>query len=132
MEPSCYEEAMDASKNSKLKLTMKEENDTLEKSKTPDLVKLLKDKKVVSKKWVFKLKKGVDDKVAKCKEIMVAKGYSQKEDIDFHDIISPFVKLVSIQLVLALVALLDIELEQLDVETYFLPGDLDEEIYMEQ
>ena len=32
---------------------------------------------------------------------------------------------------LALVALLDLELEQLDVKT-FLHGDLDEEIYMEQ
>ena len=76
--------------------------------------------------------KGVDDKVAKYKAIMVAKGYSQKEDIDFQDIISPFVKFVSIRLVLALVALLDIELEQLDVKTYFLHGDLDENIYMEQ
>jgi hypothetical protein len=34
--------------------------------------------------------------------------------------------------VLALVALLDLELEQLDVKIAFLHEDLDEEIYMEQ
>ena len=45
---------------------------------------------------------------------------------------SPVLKLVSIRVVLALVALLDLELEQLDVKTTFLHGDLDEKIYMEQ
>jgi hypothetical protein len=63
---------------------------------------------------------------------LVAKGYSQKEGIDFHEIFSPVVKLVSIRVMLALVALLDLELEQLDVKTTFLHGDLDEDIYMEQ
>jgi hypothetical protein len=42
------------------------------------------------------------------------------------------VKLVSIRVVLELVALLDLELEQLDVKATFLHGDLDEDIYMEQ
>ena len=42
------------------------------------------------------------------------------------------VKIVSIRIVLALVALFDLELQQLDVKTAFLHGDLDDEIYMEQ
>ena len=42
------------------------------------------------------------------------------------------VKIASIRIVLALVALFDLELQQLDVKTAFLHGDLDEEIYMEQ
>ena len=41
-------------------------------------------------------------------------------------------KLVSVHVLLALVALLDLELEQLDVKTSFLHGDLNEDIYMEQ
>ena len=50
------------------------------------------------------------------------------EGIDYHKIFSPVVKLVSICIVLALVALLDLELEQLNVKTNFLHGDLDEDI----
>ena len=38
----------------------------------------------------------------------------------------------SIRVVLGLAASLDLEIEQLDVKTTFLYGDLDEEIYMEQ
>ena len=41
---------------------------------------------------------------------LVAKWYSRMESIDYHEIFSPVVKLVSIRIVLALVALLDLEL----------------------
>lgn len=41
-------------------------------------------------------------------------------------------KHTSIQLLLGLVALNDFELDELDVKTAFLNGDLKEEIFMEQ
>ena len=113
-------------------MAMKEEIDFLEKNKTWELVELPKDRKMVGCKWVFKSKKGVDGKVERYKAGLVAKGYSQMEGIDYHEIFSLVVKLVSIRIVLALVALLDLELEKLDVKTTFLHGDLDEDIYMEQ
>ena len=119
---------MEVYESAKWKLTMKEEMDSLEKNKTWDLVELPKDRKVVGCKWFYKLKKGVDDKVAKHKAILVEKRYSQKEGIDFHEIFSLVVKLVSIQLMFALISLLDPELEKLDVKTTFLHGYLDEEI----
>jgi hypothetical protein len=96
------------------------------------LIELLRDKKTIGFKWVYKLKKGVGDKVEWYKARLVAKGYSQKEGIEFQDIFSAFVKSISIRIVLSLVALLDLELEKLDVKTAFLHGDLDEEVYMEQ
>ena len=78
------------------------------------------------------MKRGVDDIEHRYKARLVEKGFSQKEGIDFHEIFSPIVKIVSIQIVLALVSLLDLVLQQLDDKTAFLHGDLDEEIYMEQ
>jgi hypothetical protein len=57
----------------------------------------------------------------------------RKKVLSFMRFLS-LVKSVSIRIVLSLVALLDLELEQeqLDVKISFLHGDLDEEIHMEQ
>ena len=53
------------SDSDKWKLAMREEMDSLAKKKTWYLVELLGSRKVVGCKWVYKLKKGVDDTVPK-------------------------------------------------------------------
>jgi hypothetical protein len=63
---------------------------------------------------------------------LVVKGFAQNKGIDFDEIFSPVVKMTSIRTVLSLVVVEDLHLEQLDVKTTFLHGDLEEEIYMQQ
>ena len=63
---------------------------------------------------------------------MVVKGNLQKESIDYNEIFAPLVKLTTIRILLAIVAPENLLLEQMDVKTAFLHGDLDEEIYMKQ
>lgn len=60
------------------------------------------------------------------------KGNIQREDIDFNEVFSPIVEHTSIHVLHALVALCDLELEQLDVKITFLHGELEVEIYMQQ
>ena len=60
------------------------------------------------------------------------KGFSQKEGIDFNEIFSLVVRHTSIRVLLAFVALYDMELKQLDIKTAFLHRELEEEIYMER
>ena len=60
------------------------------------------------------------------------KGYTQWEGFDYNEVFSPVVKHLSIQILLALVAQYELDLDQLNVKTAFLHGDLDEEIYMSQ
>ncbi|GJU82987.1 retrovirus-related pol polyprotein from transposon TNT 1-94 [Tanacetum coccineum] len=63
---------------------------------------------------------------------VTVKGFSQKRGIDYDKIFSPVVKMGSIRVVLGLAASLDLEVEQMDLKTTFLHGDLDKEIYIEQ
>ena len=52
--------------------------------------------------------------------------------MDFDEIFAPVVKMTSIRTVLSITTSMDLEVEQLDVKTTFLHGDLEEEIYMQQ
>ena len=63
---------------------------------------------------------------------LVVKGFQQKQGIDFTEIFSPVVKMTTIRVILSIVAAENLHLEQLDVKTAFLHGDLEEDIYMVQ
>jgi hypothetical protein len=92
-----------------------------------------KHKKAVRCKWIFKRKEGLSPKeAARFKARLVAKVLSQIPSIDYNDVFSPVVKHTSIRAFFGIVAMRDLELEQLDVKTAFLHGELEEEIYMDQ
>jgi len=59
----------------------------------------------------------------------MVKEFTQIESIDYKEVFSPAVRFASIRLILALVAHLELELFQMDVNTN---GNLEEEIYMYQ
>lgn len=81
---------------------------------------------------MFRLKHENKSSQPRYKARLVVKGFEQKKDIDFEEIFSSVVKMTSIQVVSTLVASMDLEIEQLDVKTTFLYGDLEEKIYMGQ
>ena len=81
--------------------------------------------------WVYEIKNEHDgSKHYKAK--LVVKGFQQKEGIDYIEIFSPVVKMSIIRLVLGMVVAENLHLEQLDVKTTFLHGDLEEDLYMIQ
>ncbi|GJV88834.1 retrovirus-related pol polyprotein from transposon TNT 1-94 [Tanacetum coccineum] len=73
-----------------------------------------------------------DDQVERYHARLVVKGYAQKEGINLNEIFSPVVRMTTVRVVLAMCATYDLHLEQLDVKTAFLHGNLQEEIYILQ
>jgi len=63
---------------------------------------------------------------------LVAKGFTQKPNIDFFDTFAPVTGISSIWILIASVAIHKLVIHQMDVKTSFLNGDLEEEIYMTQ
>ena len=130
-EPECYEEAMQVDESIKWELAMNDEMDSLLSNHTWELADLPKEKNALHNKWVYRIKEEPNGS-KRYKARLVVKGFQQKEGVDYTEIFSPVVKMVTIRTVLGLVAQEDLHLQQMDVKTAFLHGDLDEEIYMKQ
>ena len=130
-EPESYDEALQIEDSIKWELAMKDEMNSLMTSQTWELTVLPQKKKALHNKWVYRVKEEHDGS-KRYKARLVVKGFQQKEGVDYTDIFSPVVKLTTIRLVLGIVAAENLHLEQLDVKTAFLHGDLEEDIYMHQ
>ncbi len=83
-------------------------------------------KTIVGNRWVYKKR---SNGVYRART--VAKGYNQVPGVDFQENYAPVVNDVSVRIALICKLLYNLDDEQFDVETAFLYGDLEEEIYME-
>ncbi|MCY6488109.1 reverse transcriptase domain-containing protein, partial [Actinobacillus pleuropneumoniae] len=66
-----------------------------------DVVPKPQDKVVVTSKWLYKIKHAVDGSDEKYKACFVARGFSQKEGIDYDDIFAPVVRYTTIRSIIA-------------------------------
>ena len=62
----------------------------------------------------------------------MAKGFKQREGVDYFDAYALVARITSIRVLLVLASIYKLIVHQMDVKTTFLNGDLDEEVYMEQ
>jgi hypothetical protein len=86
-------------------------------------------------RWVYKTK--YDDslteatrKVARYKARLVIQGYSQMQGIDFEETYSPVIAKEMLRMMLTIGAILDYEIDNMDVITAFLNGEMDFEVFV--
>ena len=109
---------------------MKEELDALSKNHTWDLVTLPPGKSVVGCKWIYKIKTHSDGTIQRYKTSLVAKGFTQENEIDYEEAFAPVTCISSVRALLALATASKWDIFQMDVKNAFLNGDLSEEVYM--
>ena len=111
---------------------MKKEMQALHEHNTWSLVPKPVDRRALGVKWVFKTKYLPSGRVEKFKARLVALGYLQKEGVDFRETYAPVAHMTSMRLIIGVASSLGLVLEQLDVDSAFLNGFIDAEVYLKQ
>ena len=122
----------DAIKHTAWKDAMTEEYQSIIKNDVWEIVPRPEGKSVVSSKWIFKIKHVADGSIEKSKARFIARGFSQKEGIDYEETFAPVARYTSVRAVLAIAASKGWKVHQMDVKTTFLNGKISEEVYLEQ
>eukprot|EP00253_Pinus_taeda_P020874 PITA_20874 len=78
------------------------------------------------------MKHGANGSAEKFKTKFVARGFSQKEGVDYDEIFASVAHYTTIRSIIALIATQRWNLHHMDVKTAFLHGSLKEEVYLEQ
>jgi hypothetical protein len=87
-------------------------------------------KRIVSCKWVWRIKTKPDGTVERYKARLVARGFTQTRGVDYNETFAPVTRLDTLRLLAATAAQREWEFRQIDIKTAYLYGELEEEVYM--
>nr|GEV55458.1 retrovirus-related Pol polyprotein from transposon TNT 1-94 [Tanacetum cinerariifolium] len=85
-------------------------------------------KNVINMKWLWKNKRDEENTPIRNKSHLVAKGYAQKEGVDFEESFAPVARLEAIRLFIAYATHKSFTVYQMDVKIAFLYSPLKEEV----
>ena len=131
-EPQNYREARNSQNWPAWKAAMDLEVQSLLHNETWVLVPRPESRFVISGRWVFRIKFGVDGRIIKYKTRWVVHGYKQQEGVDYNKTWAGVVKPSSFRSLFEIAAKRSLYMEQMDVVTAFLYGFLDEDIFVNQ
>jgi hypothetical protein len=118
--PKTFHEAITSEHAVYWKSAMDEEMSSFEANGVFELTELPESRKPVGGRWVYSIKRNEQGAVSKFKARWVAKGYSQREGIDFTETYAPVSKMATLRTLLMIAADEDLESRQIDFKTAFL------------
>nr|GEU53487.1 copia protein [Tanacetum cinerariifolium] len=84
----------------------------------------------IGTKWVYRNKKDERGIVVRNKTRLVAQGYTQEEGVDYDEVFAPVARIEAIRLFLAYASFMGFIVYQMDVQSAFLYGTIEEEVYV--
>jgi hypothetical protein len=97
-----------------------------------DIVPRLVGKSVLTSKWLYKIKHAANGNVEKYKARFMARGFFQKEGVDYEETFAPVARYSSIRTMISIASEMGWKIHRMDVKTAFLNGIIEEEVYIEQ
>ena len=113
-------------------LAMRDEMESLHAHGTWQLVECPEGVYPIGSRWCFSLKLGDMGQVVRHKARVVAKGFTQREGLDYDLTFAPVTSKSTLRILLAGMVHNKMFARQLDIKTAFLNGVLEEELYMVQ
>ncbi|CAI7866141.1 unnamed protein product [Closterium sp. NIES-53] len=125
-------EALASWKGVAVKAAMEEEIHSLIGMGTWELVERPPGVNIMKNRWVLTMKYHIDDTVEREKARVVVKGFTQVYGTNYDETYAPVSSYVTLTIFLSIVAVLDLNLIQLDMKNAFLQSKLDRVLYMHQ
>ena len=130
-EPQSWEEMMKSPNKDQWIEAFNKEINSLTSMKTWSQISKPKEKPIIKSKWIFKVKYNPNGTIDRYKARLVAKGYTQTKGIDYEETFAPVVRHETMRYLFAYATQRKLPIIAMDVETAFLNGELEEEVYME-
>ncbi len=128
--PNNYYQMLRSKEREKWLEATKKELDSLKEMKTWRIEERKK-QPTITARWLWKVKIHPDGSIDKYKTRLVARGFRQIKGINYEETFAPVVRFETIRYLLAYAVQHELPVHHMDVETAFLNGELEEEIYLE-
>ena len=130
-EPNNYKEVLQSPEKNKWMDALKSELDSIKENNVWTVVTRPNDKSIIKTRWIFKIKRNANNEPEKYKARLVAKGYCQQYGIDYNETFAPVVKVQTLRIIFVIAAQKNLVVHQVDINTGFLNGDLDGQVFIE-